>query len=87
MAKRRRSRKRGVGPTLLILVVTSALVGAALWALWRVTLRNEPSPVVVTPAARATPLGGEEIRASEREHLNAILRQSEKQGNVGDPAK
>jgi len=86
VAKRRRRRKRGAGPTFLILLVTCSLVGIALWALWRVTLRNEPSRVAA-PEATATPSPREEIQASERERLNAILRQTEKQEKGGDSAK
>ena len=86
VAKRKRSRKRGAGPTILILLVTSGLVGVALWALWRVTLRNEPAGVAA-PGATVTPPPREEIQPSERERLNAILRRTDEQGTGDDPAE
>lgn len=86
MAKRRRSRRRGAWPTLLILLVTSCLVGIALWALWRATLRNQPF-VDVAPSTIATPGEGEELHASERERLNQILRRTDEQGKIGNSTK
>jgi cytoskeletal protein RodZ len=86
VAKRRRSRKRGAGPTILILLVTSGLVGVALWALWQVTLGNAASPERA-PEATASPPPREEIRPSDRERLDALLRRTEEQGKGADSTK
>jgi hypothetical protein len=84
VAKRKRARKRGTGPTIVILLVTSGIVGVALWAIWQATLQNEST--VATPEATAAPRPREEIRPSDRERLDDVLRQTDEQGKGGGSA-
>jgi hypothetical protein len=61
-----------------MLLVTSGLIGTALWALWLATLRKESS--VATPEASAPARPREEIGASDRQRLDEVLRQADEQG-------
>jgi hypothetical protein len=67
------------------LLLTSGLLGVALWALRQATLQNEAVTGGVTRESAAPPR--EEIQASERQRLNAVLRQTDKQDRRGAPAK
>lgn len=86
MAARKRARRRGKGVTFLILLLTSALIGVALWALrQQVAQQNQPARLGA-PGPTASPQAGELIQPSERERLNALLRETEKQEKGGAPA-
>lgn len=85
MARRKRNRKRGTGLSVLILLLTSVIMGLALWTLRQVTLQNVPGGVD-GPESTAAPHSHEEIRPSERERLDALLRQTERQDKSGAPA-
>jgi hypothetical protein len=71
--------------TFLILLLTSAIIGVALWALRQVTLQSRPAAVGTTDST-AAPHPREEIQPSEREGLDAVLRKTEEQGRGGAPA-
>jgi hypothetical protein len=85
VAARKRPRKRGKGVTILILLVTSAIIGVALWAIRQVTLQGSPT-AADAPKSTAAPPPREVIQPSERERLEALLRETENRDKGAAPA-